>query len=108
MVRVFSESEWKRIAEIASASQELQQRLEGAGFEVINTLSIGSNYPCCITFIVRRGATDLIRTCVFDILCEEERVSKEIFDKGQALLQVDFRATEIEMLKKRLAELENE
>ncbi len=105
MVRQFTSDEWKLISDIVTSSRNLEEALNAKGFEVINTFSTGI-YPACITFIVKRNHTEVLSVCILDILEQQERVQGEIFRKGEEILNTDYKALEIKMLKDRLAQLE--
>lgn len=105
MVRQFTEEEWKLISNIVTSSRNLEEALNAKGFEVINTFSTGL-YPACITFIVKRNFTEIMSVSVLDIVAEQKRVEVEIFRKGEEILNTDYDALEIKMLKDRLAQLE--
>ena len=105
MVRDFTQDEWRAIIDIVTASRELERKLNEKGFEVVNSFSMGI-YPACITFIVKRNHTEVLTVCILDILEQQERVQAEIFRKGEEILNTDYDALEIKMLKDRLAQLE--
>lgn len=105
MVRQFTSDEWKLISDIVTSSRNLEEALNVRGFEVINTFSTGLQ-PACITFIVKRNYVEVFSACVLDILSEQDRVGAEIFRKGEEILNTDYDALEIKMLKERLAQLE--
>lgn len=105
MVRHFTQEEWKIICDIVAATRKLQEELNEKGFDVINTFSTGI-YPACITFIVKRNHTEVLSTCILDILNAQERVQAEIFRKGEEILATDYDALEIKILRDRLAQLE--
>lgn len=105
MVRQFTQDEWKLIYDIVSSSRNLEEALNAKGFEVINTFSTGL-YPACITFIVKRNFTEIMSVSVLDIVAEQKRVEVEIFRRGEEILNTDYKALEIKMLKDRLAQLE--
>lgn len=105
MVRHFTQEEWKIIADIVASTRKLQEALNEKGFEVVNSFSTGI-YPACITFIVKRNFTEIMSACIFDIIAEQKRVEVEIFRKGEEILNTDYKALEIKMLKDRLAQLE--
>lgn len=105
MVRHFTQEEWKTIADIVAATRKLQEELNEKGFEVVNSFSTGI-YPACITFIVKRNHTEVFSACIFDVLEQQERVQDEIFRKGEEILNTDYNALEIKMLRDRLAQLE--
>jgi hypothetical protein len=105
MVRHFTQEEWKTIADIVASTRKLQEALNEKGFEVVNSFSTGI-YPACITFIVKRNHTEVLSVCILDILEQQERVQAEIFRKGEEILNTDYNAIEIKMLKERLAQLE--
>ena len=105
MVRQFTSDEWKLISDIVTSSRNLEEALNAKGFEVINTFSTGL-YPACITFIVTRNFTEIMSACILDIIAEQKRVEVEIFRKGEEILNTDYKALEIKMLRDRLAQLE--
>ena len=105
MVRQFTSDEWKLISDIVTTSRNLEEALNARGFEVINTFSTGLQ-PACITFIVKRNYVEIFSACILDILSEQDRVGAEIFRKGEEILNTDYDALEIKMLKERLAQLE--
>ena len=105
MVRQFTSDEWKLISDIVTSSRNLEEALNNKGFEVINTFSTGL-YPACITFIVKRNFTEVMSVSVLDIVAEQKRVEVEIFRRGEEILNTDYKALEIKMLKDRLAQLE--
>ena len=105
MVRHFTREEWEIIADIVSATRKLQEELNEKGFEVVNSFSTGI-YPACITFIDKRNYLEVFSACILDILSEQDRVGAEIFRKGEEILNTDYNALEIKMLKERLAQLE--
>ena len=106
MVRQFTSDEWKLISDIVTSSRNLEEALNAKGFEVINTFSTGL-YPACITFIVKRNFTEIMSVSVLDIVAEQKRVDVEIFRKGEEILNTDYKALEIKMLRERLAQLED-
>ena len=106
MVRILSPEEWKLVQDIVCASQQLQANLENKGFEVINTFETGNVYPACITFIVKRNKQEVFSACILDIIKDEARVKCEIFERADECLSMDYDALEIDILKKRIAELE--
>lgn len=105
MVRQFTSDEWKLISDIVTTSRNLEEALNARGFEVINTFSTGLQ-PACITFIVKRNYVEIFSACILDIVEQQERVQAEIFRKGEEILNTDYNALEIKMLKERLAQLE--
>ena len=105
MVRDFSQDEWTVIIDIVTASRKLETELNAKGFDVVNTFTMGI-YPACLTFIVKRNYVEVFSACVLDILSEQDRVGAEIFRKGEEILNTDYDALEIKMLKERLAQLE--
>ena len=105
MVRQFTQDEWKLISDIVTSSRNLEEALNAKGFEVINTFSTGL-YPACITFIVKRNFTEIMSVSVLDIVAEQKRVEVEIFRRGEEILNTDYKALEIKMLRDRLAQLE--
>lgn len=107
MVKKITEDEWKIISNIVSASRELEEALNNKGFEVVNNFSTGI-YPACLTFIVKRKYTEVLSVCVFDIVAEQKRVENEIFNKATEILNTDYDAFEIKVLRERLAQLEGQ
>ena len=105
MVRDFTGEEWKIIADIVSATRKLEAELNAKGFDVINTFTTGI-HTACLTFIVKRNYVEVFSACILDILSEQERVGAQIFRKGEEILNTDYKALEIKMLKDRLAQLE--
>ena len=105
MVRHFTQEEWKTIADIVASTRKLQEALNEKGFEVVNSFSTGI-YPACLTFIVKRNYVEIFSACILDIVAEQKRVEIEIFRKGEEILNTDYDALEIKMLKERLAQLE--
>lgn len=105
MVRDFSQDEWKVVIDIVTASRKLETELNAKGFDVVNTFTMGI-YPACLTFIVKRNYVEVFSACILDILSEQDRVGAEIFRKGEEILNTDYDALEIKMLKERLAQLE--
>lgn len=105
MVRDFTQDEWKVIIDIVTASRKLETELNAKGFDVVNTFTMGI-YPACLTFIVKRNYVEVFSACILDILSEQDRVGAEIFRKGEEILNTDYDALEIKMLKERLAQLE--
>ena len=107
MVRQFTSDEWKLISDIVTTTRNLEEALSERGFEVVNSFSTGI-YPACITFIVKRNHTEVLSVCILDILEQQERVQAEIFRKGEEILNTDYNALEIKMLRDRLAQLEGQ
>ena len=105
MVRQFTQDEWKLIYDIVSSSRNLEEALNAKGFEVINTFTTGL-HPACITFIVKRNYVEIFSACILDIVAEQKRVEAEIFRRGEEILNTDYDALEIKVLKDRLAQLE--
>lgn len=105
MVKKLNTDDWKIISDIVSASRNLEEALNNKGFEVINTFSTGL-YPACITFIVKRKFTEIMSVSILDIVAEQKRVEVEIFAKAEEILNTDYDALEIKVLKERLAQLE--
>lgn len=105
MVKKLSVDDWKLISDIVSASRNLEEALNNKGFEVINTFCTGL-YPACLTFIVKRKFTEVMSVSILDIVAEQKRVEAEIFAKAEEILNTDYDALEIKMLKDRLAQLE--
>lgn len=105
MVRKITQDEWKLISDIVTASSNLEEALNNKGFEVINTFSTGL-YPACLTFIVKRKFTEIMSVSILDIVAEQKRVEVEIFKKAEEILNTDYDALEIKVLKERLAQLE--
>ena len=105
MVRKISPEEWKTISDIVSASRNLEEALNNKGFEVINTFTTGL-YPACLTFIVKRKFVEVMSVSILDIVAEQKRVEVEVFAKAEQILNTDYDALEIKMLKERLADLE--
>lgn len=104
MVRKITAEEWKIISDIVTASRNLEEALNNKGFEVINTFTTGL-YPACITFIVKRKFTEVLSVSILDIVAEQKRVEVEIFKRAEEILNTDYDAIEIKMLKERLEEL---
>lgn len=104
MVRQFTSDEWKLISDIVTSSRNLEEALNARGFEVINTFCTGL-YPACLTFIVKRKFTEIMSVSILDIVAEQKRVEVEIFAKAEEILNTDYDALEIKMLKDRLAQL---
>lgn len=98
--------EWETLGRLYEALAELKDKLEAKGFSVIATLSTGI-YPSSITFIVERNYHQLFSFVCFDALKEEEKVRRELFAKGEELLNTDYEQIERDYLLKRLAELDN-
>lgn len=105
MVKKLTSDDWKLISDIVTASRNLEEALNSKGFEVINTFSTGM-FPACLTFIVKRKFTEVLSVCILDIVAEQKRVETEIFRRGDEILNTDYDALEIKMLKERLAQLE--
>lgn len=106
MVRQITQDEWKLISDIVTSSRNLEEALNNKGFEVINTFTTGL-HPACITFIVKRNHVEVFSACILDIVAEQKRVEVEIFRRGEEILNTDYDALEIKMLKERLAQLED-
>ena len=106
MVSIIEKGLWERLGDMVRASRELEQALVDKGFEVINTFSTGIQ-KACITFIVKRNHVEVFSACVLDAITEEERVKREIFERGEELLNTDLDAIERDALLARLAELDN-
>lgn len=105
MVRQFTQDDWKIISDIVNASRNLEEALNNKGFEVINTFTTGLHHAC-LTFIVKRNYVEVFSACILDIVAEQKRVEVEIFRKGEEILNTDYNALEIKMLRDRLAQLE--
>lgn len=105
MVSIIEKGLWEKIGDVVRASRELEQKLVDKGFEVLNTFSTGT-WKACITFIVKRNHIEIFSACILDVITEEDRVAKEIFARGQELLETDLDAIERDALLARLAELD--
>ena len=105
MVSIIEKNLWEKIGDMVRATRELEQKLVDKGFEVINTFSTGIQ-KACITFIVKRNHVEVFSACILDVITEEDRVAKEIFARGQELLDTDLDAIERDALLARLAELD--
>lgn len=103
--RKLTEKDWEVLPKMIMATVNLQQRLEAKGFSVLNTFSTGT-FPACVTFIVKRNEATIFATSILDILTEEERFQREVFNRSEALLETNLDEVEREALLKRLAELE--
>lgn len=108
MRKTYSPEEWATLGKIINATIELQNRLEEKGYEVINTFAMRTNNDS-IVFIVYSESpyAKKLEVCIFDVLNNQEKLQKEIFEPAEALLEITPEQAEIEALKKRLAELEN-
>lgn len=105
MVSIIEKGLWEKIGDMVRASRELEQKLVDKGFEVLNTFSTGT-WKACITFIVKRNRIEIFSACILDVITEEDRVEREIFARGQELLDTDLDAIERDALLARLAELD--
>lgn len=102
----FNSEEWELLGRMYNCVAELKEKLEAKGFVIICSLSIGI-YKAALTFIVQRNGTEILSFCSLDIIAEEGRVARDLFEKAEELLNADLVAVEREFLLKRLAELNN-
>ena len=107
MVKKLTSDDWKLISDIVTASRNLEEALNSKGFEVINTFSTGI-FPACLTFIVKRKFVTVFSACILNIVAEQKRVETEIFRRGDEILNTDYDALEIKLLKERLSQLEEQ
>lgn len=108
MRKNYTPEEWAMLGQIINATIELQNRLEEKGYEVINTFDMRTNNDS-IVFIVYSEFpyAKQLEVCIFDVLNNQEKLHKEIFEPAEVLLEIDPKQVEKDALKKRLAELEN-
>lgn len=105
MVYEISQEEWNVLGDMVGATKHLQASLEERGYTVINTLETGI-HRAELVFIVEFEGTKLFSFVSFDVLKEQERLKAELFCKGDELLSVDRVAVEKQILRERLAALE--